>query len=127
MSEALPPSEAGTGTLASLEDLRNRVLRLGNLWVLRRNCLALDPPSLLMDARSVLGLHSCGGGDPGAFPLELCTSQCGSSKNLGHLLDFIASALSSRDKGIKGMLTSSLGRNLQSSLCIVSFSVSSGT
>lgn len=78
---------------------------------------------MLMAAHSVLGLHALGGGDVGAFPLEFYTSQCGSSKNLGHLLDFIASALSGRDKGIKGMLASSQGRNLQFSLCIVSFSV----
>ena len=78
---------------------------------------------MLMAAHSVLGLRVLSGGDAGAFPLEFCTSQSRSSKNLGHLLDVIGSALSGRDKSIKGMLASSQGRNLQFSLCIVSFSV----
>lgn len=60
------------------------------------------------------------------FPLELCTVQRGSCKNLGHLLGFAAGSLGGRDKGIKGVLTSSRG-GICSSVYAVSFSVSPGT
>lgn len=80
---------------------------------------------MLMAAHIVLGLLSLGGGDSGAFSTQLCTGQRGSCKNLGYLLGFIAGTLSGRDQGVKGLLTSS-GEGICSSVCAVSFSVSSG-